>query len=710
MMQRWRESFANDPDQAVADLFSGRAGVGAAIRRDVPEILYHEFPDRPEFAAARDKLDDALLAWLDGMRTDYRRQVARLDYGVYALRICEALRALQLLNLPRGIHHIREIHAAWLRWLTPLRLAPERDPALESWRLLSLNQPDHATPAPWLRLAADTRAEYLAVALVGLQRLPLGDLKQNQTLMLAALLQHGAISGSPEQGAAEFKRQFAALRGRYPRGPEHWQDLLDTAIAAAQSHAAPPRLNQLIDLLRRDEVPHRGKATGQAVMPTDLREKEALKAAILDRKQTTTSIAHRYAGIVERELRYARHTGNAYFFVRTLCNHGKLLLNRDDLPAELLARVGDWIEEALRWEPNHEFTWTFWADCLAWQDREEHQEWVLREAVRLFPDNEPSRVELARLLMHRGEAHWPEAERWLREAAQRNPDHEASHVELARLLMRRGEEHWSEAERWLREVTEGHPDHAHSRVVLAKLLAATERAGQGIELLRQLPAHNAIVQRVLRQLEAGETQFHWDDADTGSEQATRQPARTATRAHPQDATTPVAGLLARLRVRAEAQAHFAEARDGAQPAEARERLKTASNAGDALAGLYATWLGVAFDLPPPPNAWAWHLARCFRADDAAAWREASERFPEYFDLNQYLHWLADPEADEGLLAGTLAKRFAKQGEMGKTTPAKHFALTSWRQLQDKAGSDQAESREDIALALLQAEAEPISIA
>ena len=111
------------------------------------------------------------------------------------------------------------------------------------------------------------------------------------------------------------------------------------------------------------------------------------------------------------------------------------MLKRDDLPAEFLARVGDWIEEALRWEPNNEFIWTFWADCLAWQGREKHQEWVLREAVRLFPDNAPSSVELARLLMRRGEAHWREAEHWLREAAQRNPDNEASRVELARLLM-----------------------------------------------------------------------------------------------------------------------------------------------------------------------------------------------------------------------------------------------------------------------------------
>jgi hypothetical protein len=424
MMQRWRESFAHDPARAVADLFSGRAGVGAAFRRDVPEILFHEFPDRPEFATDREKLDDALLGWLDGMRADYRSQVARLDYGVYALRICEALRALQLLDLPRGIHHIREIHSAWLRWLGPLRLAPERDPALESWRLLSLRQPAGTTPAPWLRLAADTRQEYLAVALVGLQRLPLADLKQNQTLMLAALLQHCASNGSPEQSAAEFKRQFAALRGRYPRSPEHWQSQLDTAIAAATSHTAPLGLTQLIKLLRRNEAPRRGKPAKPAAEPTNRRDKEALEAAIRDHNQATASVAQRYESIVDHELRYAQHTGDAYFFVRTLCNHGKLLLNRSDLPADLAARIGDWIEEALRWEPNNEHIWTFWADWLAWQGREEHQEWVLREAVRLFPDNEPSRVELASLLMRQGKEHWPQAERWLRQTAERHPDQE----------------------------------------------------------------------------------------------------------------------------------------------------------------------------------------------------------------------------------------------------------------------------------------------
>ncbi|MDI9336617.1 MAG: hypothetical protein QM520_06285 [Gammaproteobacteria bacterium] len=55
---------------------------------------------------------------------------------------------------------------------------------------------------------------------------------------------------------------------------------------------------------------------------------------------------------------------------------------------------------------------------MAYQQRNDQQLWVLRETVRLFPSNETSRVELARLLMRQGEAHWPEAEGWLRQAAE----------------------------------------------------------------------------------------------------------------------------------------------------------------------------------------------------------------------------------------------------------------------------------------------------
>ncbi|MCX7094216.1 MAG: hypothetical protein NTY50_12310 [Methylobacter sp.] len=43
-MNKWYIAFLNNPNQAVADLFSGRAGLGSNLRLDIPELLYQEFP------------------------------------------------------------------------------------------------------------------------------------------------------------------------------------------------------------------------------------------------------------------------------------------------------------------------------------------------------------------------------------------------------------------------------------------------------------------------------------------------------------------------------------------------------------------------------------------------------------------------------------------------------------------------------------------
>ena len=48
MNDRWLEAFRDDPDQAVSDLFSGRAGVGSYLRLDVPELLFQAFPLTPD--------------------------------------------------------------------------------------------------------------------------------------------------------------------------------------------------------------------------------------------------------------------------------------------------------------------------------------------------------------------------------------------------------------------------------------------------------------------------------------------------------------------------------------------------------------------------------------------------------------------------------------------------------------------------------------
>ena len=179
MSDPWFEAFRRDPGKAVADLFSGRAGAGSDLRLDVPELLYQQFPS--SLADERAQLDDALGPWLLDMREGYASQVQRLGFSVYGKRVGDALVALQLLDLPQTRGRIRADTGAWLHWLSPLRLAPERDPALECLRLLTRSQPDARHMTLWLRLAADPRPEYLTVALAGLQLLLNQSDARNQT-------------------------------------------------------------------------------------------------------------------------------------------------------------------------------------------------------------------------------------------------------------------------------------------------------------------------------------------------------------------------------------------------------------------------------------------------------------------------------------------------------------------------------------------------
>ena len=230
MNEQWFEAFRGDPDQAVSDLFSGRAGVGSYLRLDVPELLYQAFP--PTLTDERAQLDRALLSWLKGMREAYPAHVKRLGFPVYAKRVGDALIALQLLELPQARQGIRAELGAWLRWLSTLRLAPDRDPALECFRLLTRDQPETGHTAMWLRLAADPRPEYLTVALAGLQQLPNQDDAQKNQMLMLQWFQAQGHRNAHEWTLREMLRLFpnddhaCVELGRVliDQGEEHWDE------------------------------------------------------------------------------------------------------------------------------------------------------------------------------------------------------------------------------------------------------------------------------------------------------------------------------------------------------------------------------------------------------------------------------------------------------------------------------------------------------
>jgi Flp pilus assembly protein TadD len=505
-MKQWREDFARDPNQAVADLFSGRAGLGANMRLDTPELLYQAFPDTPEYAEQRKQLDNALLYWLTTMRRDYAAQVKRLGYGVYSKRLCDALTSIQLLDLPLSIYHLRETASSWLNWLTPLRLAPERDPALEYWRVLTHRQGEQADPAPWLQLANDPRLEYLSVALVGLQRLPIStNAQRNQQTQLLALLRHAVLLPDSGQAFAFFTQQYAALRATYPAAPEHWRNLLGTVVKGfkAQSTFAKEVLAKITQ--HTNAQPQRGATRTLTLQPADQTEFNNLVKDIKKSQHSAESLAQRLFTLLDKNYAYSQATGDSFYFIRTLSKQGSLLLKRHKLIDTSMNSLQLMIERGLSLQPMNSSMWMIWAKWLECSGHQDAEEWVLRETIRLFPSSAP-RIVLGKMLIHRKK--YKEAEYWLKEAFALNPNDNRPRIVLATLFERQGK--YEDAKRWLLEAVEYNPDDEPPRVKLALLLMRQgerdEAKYQLLEAAKRNPRHMPC-REVLAQLLIGQGEY-----------------------------------------------------------------------------------------------------------------------------------------------------------------------------------------------------------
>ncbi|MCY4372457.1 MAG: hypothetical protein OXC31_01715 [Spirochaetaceae bacterium] len=607
MSAPWFKSFLLGPEKAVADLFSGRAGVGSSTRLDVPELLYQAFP--PDLIQEREQLDQALMAWLLDMREDYASHVKRLGFTAYGKRVGDALIAMQLLELPEGRRRIREDLSDWVRWLRPLRLAPERDPALECFRLLTRGQPDGGHTALWLRLAADPRPEYLTVALAGLQLLPNQDnAETNQTLMLHALLRHSVKRHHEPRGARTlFTRHFAALRGLFPRAPQHWNRVLEEALEGFLNYTNEQLAMELSDTLRTTWLAGHGKSsTGRtaAVMPVAQEEWSDLQSRILSFEHPPETLSRRLFEILEQNHDYAIATGVSHFFVRTLHNIGRSLLEHHQLRQSDMTRLGLMIERSLVWEPSNPYCWMLWADWFQAQGHRDARESTLREMLRLFPSDVHARVELARTLIDRGEGFWDEAEHWLRQAMARDPDGGHSQVVMARLFVLR--HRTAEAETMLDEFVERHPDNATAQQALGRLRNAIYVGAEHV-------------------------------FDTGQENEIREAIGG------DGSTTPLTDglheLFRRGRLAGEfSRAKIAKVRGIVEPTDLirQETLK-----GDSLAGFYSQWLMPKETPECPPHAWAWNACRRWQGsagpDD---WRHLGTQFPEAVPETEFLLVLA----------------------------------------------------------------------
>lgn len=643
MKDQWIEALRQDPHGAVTDLFNGRAGVTFETRLDAPELLCRWFPKSLE--DDRNRLDDALLWWLRDMQRSYTSALDRLGFAVYSKRICDALIALQLLDLPGARAAIRSELAAWLRWLAPLRLASGRDPALECYRLLTQGQPGTGHMAVWLRLATDGRPEYLTVALAGLRRLPNdGDARRNQMLMLQALLRHAVVRFHDVEGAGHFfNRRFAAVRGLFPRAPDHWKGVLGDALRGFENINDPLAAALATDLGEKHIAKEPAKAMHRRrprAVPYEVWR--SLQHDIVNAKQPADTLAQRLFGVLEQNHDYASAAGDSDPFVRTLSSLGSKLLVNHWLSAVDLARFGVMIERGLVWEPANPYCWTLWAKWCQTQGRRDAQEAILRETLRLFPRDAAAQVELARLLIDRGERHWREAEHYLRSTIDGDSNNGPAHVVKARLRL--AQTRHDDAEKVLVDFLARNPSNRHAHAALKEL-----RSG-GL--------------------------------------ATAPVARTG------KLNDNAAGALREVLRRSDLAVEFNRARIAGHVNGQTKLIRQESHRGDALAGFYSQWLKLPDTPRCPPHAWSWNACLHWQTSESASgWSELETHFPEAVSETRFLRMLALPDSSNGT-----GPRYRNARSDAMSRPV-DMAMRDWWELAEAGDLDRSQ-RDDIACTVM----------
>lgn len=509
----WLADLALAPEAEIRALVGGYADIGP-FGRDEPadaavSLLFGLAADDP----GRMAFDTGCLALLDTLRDAipaasddrYERFVARLDRLLAVIRRTEPERT------------VRALHTQYPRWYRAVEgIAVDRnlDPRREFFRLLALTQ--DAAPRPrqhlplWLDICAEAGPNgryndtYLDIGLLGLRRLPLtADDDSNEEAAC-----HGIARWAARQlpSQAVFEARWNEIEAAYPRAPDYWPDLVQDTIARhPESFPAAVWWREALELpqLRRGERATASDRQRAVQPPPPLGHQQILTNANLPLQ----ALAPRIDVLMQAHRRYADHTGDTHYIVRTACNIGMRLI-KEPPPAEQLAR-GNFAaalgREALRYAPHNLHAWALWRDGLAAAGSFAAAETIGWESVRRYPEDEQWRTQLATLIGERL-GRFGEAERLLRETMAQFPGDAVARTQLATVLAD-GLNQPEQAVSVLREVIALAPDNPYSYGQLAHLLADRlgDRTGAEAVLrdkLRRMP-ENKLGHDLLARLLAG---------------------------------------------------------------------------------------------------------------------------------------------------------------------------------------------------------------
>jgi tetratricopeptide (TPR) repeat protein len=348
-----------------------------------------------------------------------------------------ALAAMDLMTVVKRLtphDTVVDLHrrfAYWNGWAETLVLDRGLDLRREYWRVLALSQdvaagaglaPRRLLPF-WLDICGEAGRRgrfdesYLAIGLLGLRSLPLGEEAANEEATL-----HGLARWADAQrpAKARFLREWHVLEGAFPRDPTFWTDLVARVLASVEQEISRVTNNSrdafpAATWWREDVESIKGvhlELRAAELEPPPREQRQALLADISAGKPFQM-LEPRVRALMQRHERYAIRTGDAFYVVRSACNVGMSLLRGGDALAQRAAHARELARLALRFEPANVYAWALWRDSLAAEGYFEAAELLGWETIRRFPENPQWRTQLALLVDQLGRPQ--DAEALLRE-------------------------------------------------------------------------------------------------------------------------------------------------------------------------------------------------------------------------------------------------------------------------------------------------------
>lgn len=661
----WLDRLTAEPDKAVDSLLRGVAHLPGLQRASPVEAALALMDEVPPEAPEWILLDHALCRWLQQRRRRADLLLARPG-GVqrFVRETGEGFRMAWRVSpsdgapLPGSAGWIRANFPDLLRWAEDFTLDATFDLGRAVLTAGAYVQQDKELRFLWFRVCEDAAGRRLRhrldTALLGLSRMPddAGGGPPSQDLF-TGLSRWASRLPDDDRAKADMVREWRALKAAFPRSPEfwrrRWQAILDDG---RYDHPFTQWLKEADPFLSgKPKAPKR-----EPVLPKDIKGRIDQFERDIARDGLTEPVWRGMKMMLDQIERFAELTGNSYYLVTSCTSVATAILPHAPGHALGLAR------RALLWAPSDGHAWSVRARSLQQLGHSDLAISVLWEGMRRAPSNPALPHQLALLLIGRGPVGDAEAEALLRKALRVDAGDAQSHSDLARLLWLSNRA--GEGIDLLRRFLERKED-AVSYYMLGSLLVAEGRSDEARGVLaayRKRYGNDARGATLKRIIEAGpsgqdETRRHLRE---GRSQPGALPAVPWDAAATEAAMVMESGEARRLdRIGTVAEADLLFRIGGTAEADALDRIDRALAVDDSDA--YAH-LVKALAVPGHRHALEGRSGRfagslplllALTPPDAPAerWRELIERFPDgrpLIDLTRFARGIADDD-DKRLL-------------------------------------------------------------